>query len=309
MERSGTLLKSGLWLAAMTATISGVAIFLNGYGVRAWSGAADATTYTTLKNMVAALVLLAVGATVARSGPVRTVRSLDRRRRWMLTGIALIGGSIPFVLFFEGLARAESAQAAFIHKTLVVWVAILAPVFLKERVRWQHLAAIGLLMWGQVTLVSEFEPISFGPGEWMILLATLLWSVEVILAKRVMADVPPALVARVRMVGGSIVLLAYFFVRGAAVDLSVLTPVHLVWIVVTGVSLSAYVITWFLALSRAPALDVTAILVGGALITALLQSWLAGAALPSPLGVALVAGGMGVILALAWKPKSSAARA
>ena len=31
------------------------------------------------------------------------------------TAVAVIGGSVPFVLFFEGLARAEATQAAFIQ--------------------------------------------------------------------------------------------------------------------------------------------------------------------------------------------------
>jgi hypothetical protein len=43
----------GLALAAVAAGISGLAVFVNGYGVRAVS---DATVYTTAKNLVAAAV-------------------------------------------------------------------------------------------------------------------------------------------------------------------------------------------------------------------------------------------------------------
>ena len=57
---------TGVLLAAVTALISGVAIFINGYGVRAWAEVADATTYTTLKNAGAAMILVAA----ARRGPV-----------------------------------------------------------------------------------------------------------------------------------------------------------------------------------------------------------------------------------------------
>lgn len=308
MERSGSPRVSGLWLAAMTAVISGVAIFLNGYGVKAWADVADATTYTTAKNLVAALVIVAVGLwwrRTDRHGGVDRWKDLDARRRLLLFVIAVVGGSVPFVLFFEGLARAESAQAAFIHKGLVVLVAIMAPTLLKERLRWQHLVAIGLLMWGQLALVSEFGPVVFGVGERMIALATILWAVEVVLAKRLLAGVSPGLLARARMGGGSMLLVGYVLIRGEGFDLSALTTSHLAWIAITGLSLSAYVLTWFLALSRAQALDVTAILVGGAIITALLQSAVAGVALPNPVGLALVAAGTVVVLARAWKPQSA----
>lgn len=299
--------RSGLGLAAFTALISGVAIFLNGYGVRAWAEVSDATTYTTLKNGLAALVVVVVGSSLSRRGSTPTWAGLAWRQRWLLVGIALVGGSIPFVLFFEGLARAESVQAAFIHKTLVVWVAVLAPLLLKERIRGRHLVAIGLLMWGQAALVNEFGAISIGPGERMIMLATLLWSVEVVVAKRLLAEVTPTLVCKARMLGGSLLLVAFSLLRGVEINLSALTGDHLLWIVVTGGSLAAYVLTWFVALSRAPALDVTAILVGGAVITALLQAGVGGAALPSPLGLGLVAAGTGLILISAWKRATTTA--
>ena len=60
----------------------------------------------------------------------------------------MIGGSVPFVLFFEGLARAEATQAAFIQKTLVIWVALLAVPLLRERFRTPHALAIVLLIAG-----------------------------------------------------------------------------------------------------------------------------------------------------------------
>jgi drug/metabolite transporter (DMT)-like permease len=127
--------RSGVLLAGLTALISGVAVFINGYGVRAWAEVSDATTYTTLKNTGAALILLALAyVRLVRGGDSPVDRNLVRRHRLGLVVIAVIGGSVPFVLFFEGLARATSPDAAFIHKTLLVWVAILAVWLLHERI-------------------------------------------------------------------------------------------------------------------------------------------------------------------------------
>ncbi|HSK06943.1 MAG TPA: EamA family transporter, partial [Acidimicrobiia bacterium] len=141
--------QTGLLLAATTALISGVSVFVNGYGVRAWTEISDPTTYTTLKNTGAALILLIASILAARrSGAGGFGGSEAGEHKVGLVLVAVVGGSIPFVLFFEGLARATSGDAAFIHKTLVVWVAILAVTILRERVGLPHLAALVLLIWG-----------------------------------------------------------------------------------------------------------------------------------------------------------------
>lgn len=287
--------RKGIWLAAATAVISGFAVFFNGYGVRAWSDIADPTAYTTVKNLVAALLIGGVAASLAaRRSPDRPQAPTAGPQRLALIVIAVLGGSVPFVLFFEGLAEASSAQAAAIHKTLLVWVALLALVFLRERIGWPHVAAIGLLVWGQVALLGGAGGLDFGRGEAMILLATLLWSVEVVIAKRVMSHISSSTVALARMGGGSLVLIVWASIRGGGIDWSGFTSSHLLWILVAGAFLSGYVLTWFAALSRAPAVDVTAVLVGGALITAILQSAIQGADVPDPLGIALIAAGVAV---------------
>jgi len=114
---------AGAALALIAALVSGVAVFVNGYGVHAVK---DATVYTTAKNLVAAVLLGALAAlATARRSPARLTRPRGRRQWAGLAVVAVVGGSVPFVLFFEGLARASSVQAAFIQKTLVVWVALL----------------------------------------------------------------------------------------------------------------------------------------------------------------------------------------
>ena len=166
--------RAGLLIAAMTAVVSGVAVFVNGYGVRAWSEVADATTYTTLKNLVAAGVLVAAAAVAGRHRSGAGFAKPQRFGQWVgLALVAVLGGSIPFVLFFEGFSRVSSAQAAFIHKTLVIWVVVLAAIFLRERISWAHLIAVVLLVLGQAALVGGLDQLSFGSGERMMLAATL----------------------------------------------------------------------------------------------------------------------------------------
>ncbi len=297
----------GIALAAVTAVISGFAVFTNGYGVRAWTEVSDATTYTTFKNLMAALVLAGVAAVLTRRRSAEGLTRPRHPRQWAgLATVAVVGGAIPFVLFFEGLARASSSQAAFIHKTLVVWVAILAVRFLGEKIGPLHFAAIGLLIVGQAVLVGGIGDIAFGSGELMIVAATLLWSVEVVIAKRLLAGVSSLTVGVSRMAGGVTLLLGYGLARGAFGELSGITGEHLMWIAVTGLVLAGYVGSWFAALARAQAVDVTAVLVAGAVITALLRLGVEGTALPSLAGLGLVTAGAAVAAAAGTRRPATA---
>ena len=281
----------GLALAAATAVISGFSVFINGYGVRAWAGAGASTAaYTTFKNLLAALFLGAIAYVATRRAPAGSLRPQNASQWGRLALVGVIGGGVPFLLFFEGLARASSVQAAFLHKTLLVWVALLAIPFLGERLNGLHLGAMGLLVAGQA-VISGVGDITFGAGEAMILAATGLWAVEVVVAKRLLADVPAPTVAVARMGIGAVVLIGWTAVTGGFASLGALGAVHWGWVLVTGLVLTGYVATWYGALARAHAVDVTAVLVFGAVVTALLETGIRGAALPSAAGLALVSAG------------------
>ncbi len=297
----------GLVLALCTAGVSAVAVYVNASAVRAFG---DATVYTTAKNLVAA-VLLAVLAVLAGTvaGGRRVRGSHPGGRQWLgLAAVGVVGGSLPFVLFFEGLARATSPQAAFIQKTLVVWVALLAVVLLRERVGWPHLAAIALLVVGQLGLASV-GAFPFDAGAAMILAATLLWSVEVVLVKRLLADLSSWTLAVARMGLGSVVLLGWLAVTGRLGALASLTALQMQWIAVTGLLLTTYVAVWFAALARAQAVDVTAVLVLGAVGTAVLSGALDGVRLaPQAIWLALITTGVALVAsAMMRRPAEAAA--
>jgi drug/metabolite transporter (DMT)-like permease len=295
--------RTGILLALSTAVISGFSVFLNSYGVKAFG---NATVYTTVKNLVAAVVLVAVVA-LGRSAGARLTRPAGGRQWLALTAVGLIGGSIPFVLFFEGLARASSPQAAFIHKTLLLWVALLALPLLGERLQWGHWLAIALLVVGQVGLAGGVVS-SFGTPELMILAATLLWSVEVIVAKWLLADLSSWTVALARMGFGTVALMAWLSMRGLLGQLPAMTTQQLAWALATGVLLAGYVATWFAALARAQAVDVTAVLVLAAPITAGLNAAVNGISLAPQTGwLAMLVAGGGFVLWLGWRGDASQA--
>jgi drug/metabolite transporter (DMT)-like permease len=299
----------GIAVAGLTAATSGVSVFVNSYGVHAIKSAA---VYTTAKNLVAAVVLalVAVGARRMARGrsrsaatrfvvPERSGHSVtpesgpSRLLRWLcLAYVGLVGGGMAFVLFFEGLAATSATSAAFLHDTLVIWVAVLALPVLGERLRWWNGAAIAVLVIGQVAVAGGAGHLSADRGELLVLGATVLWAVEVVVAKILLRTLAPASLAVVRMGGGAVALLVYLAGTGGLHTLGALGGRQVGWALLTGLLLALYVGTWMTALARARAIDVSSVLVGSALVTALLQAMAGSASLSSQaLGLLLIAAG------------------
>lgn len=283
-----TALRRGVLLALGTAAISGLSVYVNAYGVKL---VADATVYTTAKNGIAALLLAGLALML---GAHRELPTLGARQRGGLLAVALIGGSIPFVLFFSGLALATAPTAAFIHKTLFVWVALLAVPLLGERLGLVPIGALAVLLLGQI-LMTPPTGFGWGVGETMIAGATLLWSVEVIVAKRLLAGISAPLLAASRMGVGVVILLGYLAFSGRLGGLAAIPAEALVWVLATGLLLAGYVATWYGALRLAPATTVTSILVAGAVGTGVLSALTSGS-VPDP---RVVIGYLVVIMAVA----------
>ena len=296
--------RRGITIAVGAALISGIAVFVNGYGVAA---VPDATVYTTAKNLVAATLLagLAGAGLLGRTGRRPTAVAQPRRptRLVGLLAVGVIGGSLPFVLFFEGLARAGTTQAAFLHKTLIVWVALLGVPLLGERLRAVHMGAIALLLSGQVVLGGGIGGWA-GSGELLILAATLLWAVEVIVAKRLLRDLDPATLGVARMGIGVLLLVGWVAVSGRWNEFVGLNARGWGWAALTGAILAGYVATWFTALSLAPAIDVTAVLVLAAVVTGLLNVAVKGAALSGATTAGMVLIAAGTVLAVVARPRA-----
>jgi drug/metabolite transporter (DMT)-like permease len=100
---------------------------------------------------------------------------------------------------------------------------------------------------------------------------------------------------------GSALLVSWLLVRGEASALLSMSTEQWGWVLLTGVVLAGYVGTWFAALARAQAVDVTAVLVVGALVTAGLSTAVQGTPLVPQLGwLLLVLGGTVLVCWRMW---------
>jgi drug/metabolite transporter (DMT)-like permease len=309
----------GLVVAGLTALVSGVAVFVNAYGVRALP---SPSVYTTAKNLMAALVLCLLTVLGALRGGNAASRRWtkvgpgSKGRTWTtatastwaaLAFVGIVGGGIAFVLFFNGLAKLAATPAAFLHDSLVVWVAVLAMPVLGERPNVWNVAAIGLLVGGEVAVVGGIGHLGASSGTLLVLGATMLWAVETVIIKRLLRSYSPATIALIRMGIGSIVLVSYVSATVGVGPLLSLRADQWGWVILTGLLLAGYVATWVTALARARAIDVTSILVGSVVVTGLLQAAAGTRALaPQGLGMALVASGA---LLVAWAGRTGRASA
>ncbi|OGD33913.1 hypothetical protein A2988_00260 [Candidatus Azambacteria bacterium RIFCSPLOWO2_01_FULL_46_25] len=283
----------GVKFALAAAAVSGFAVFLNSFGVKLWQSSSG---YTTAKNIVAALFLAALLVVLHKLPELKR----HTGKTWgKLALIGFIGGSVPFLLFFKSLTLMSPVEAAFIHKTLFIWVALLAYPFLKERIGAIQFLAFGILLGGVFMLGAPPAGGSnwtFGAGFWLALCATVLWAIENIIAKIILKEVSASVVGAARMGFGALFLLLYLASTGSVSALFHSTLAQAGWALATGVVLFGYVALWYRALALAPASVVASVLVIAAPITSLLQAlfithtlaWSAlGAALLIVLGIAV----------------------
>ncbi|MFH1354419.1 MAG: DMT family transporter [bacterium] len=258
-------LKYAIVLALGTALISGTNTFLTKTAVTAVS---DPVVFTFLKNTVVALILIGLIALTSRR---HELKNLSRRDITKLLAIGAIGGSLPFILFFTGLTLVPAVTAGFIHKTLFIWVALLAVPFLKERIGNLQLAALALLLGGNLASFG-LPKLTLGTGELMILAATILWAMENIIAKKALAGLSSPLVASARMAIGSLIILVIIVTQGKTALLFNLSTFQWIWTLITSLLLTGYVLTWYTALKAAPATLVASLLVPATLVTNILTA-------------------------------------
>ncbi|USN45381.1 MAG: DMT family transporter [Candidatus Woesearchaeota archaeon] len=256
-------IKKGIILAFITAIVSGFSIFINQFGVKS----IDSSIFTFSKNALVAIFLISGIAIFSNSNNIKSLKG----KHWIqLSMIGLVGGSIPFLLFFKGLQLSTGANAAFIHKMMFIFVAVGAVLFLKEKLNRTMLVGAFLLLIGN-GLLLKFGWTSLGYGELMVFSATILWSAEQLISKHTLKELTGNIVAAGRMFFGSLFILSYLLFAGKISTISSLTSPQLGWILITSILLLAYQITWYNGLKFVNVSVAVPILLLGSVITTILQ--------------------------------------
>ena len=255
--------RRGCTLIFLTAIISGISIFLNKYAV----SVINPYGFTFLKNVIVAIFLFAI---LFMFRNIHEMRSMSRRHWLFLILIGLVGGSIPFLFFFKGLSITSSAMGSFIHKTMFVYVGILAVTFLREKLNKSIFLAAVFLLLGNLFLL-KMKAFSFNIGDMFILIATVFWSVENILSKHIVKELSGNMVAFGRMFFGSIFILLFLMFTKQSSSITTMNTQQILWTLFTAALLCGYVLTWYNGIKSIKITIATSILLLGSPITTLLN--------------------------------------
>ena len=230
----------GTLFAILAGIISGVAIPLN----KIFIVKMDTLVFTAIRSIIIGLIFLFLS--LKNKPNIRTFK-----RNWKsLLAIALVGGAFAFLLFFSGLKLTTSGRAAFLHKTLPLYVAILAYLFLKERITKEMIYGLTFMFVGTAVIYqSQILP---GPmwqnpsiGDLLVVIATILWAIENIIAKKVMIyGEDNFIVSFSRMFFGGLILFGIILLTGR-LSMLLITVEQLRNIIISTAVLFAYVYTWY----------------------------------------------------------------
>ena len=288
-----SLREKGIFLAFLTAIVSGFSIFMNKFAI----ATIEPFTFTTAKNIVVVVLLFSL---ILLLREFKQLKILSSKQWFQLAAIGLIGGSIPFLIYFWALKLTTAINAGFIHKTLFVWASFMALFFLREKIDRKFVLGAALLLIGNYLMFSTFS--SFGFPEMLIFVATFLWAAENVLAKHVLKELNGRAVAFGRMFFGSIFMLAFLAATNNLGPIVQLTIPQLEWILITAALLFFYVFFWYSGLKHVEVSVATAILMFGQVVTGLLSTIFSGKApsLYEALGLLLIVFGIIVLLGISY---------
>ena len=285
-------------LVFLTAFVSGVSTFVNAYAVGVTT---SSDAFVTVRNILVAGAFVPVALVASRYLRAPKLRGIDWVR---LVVIGLIGGAIPFLLFFHGLELATKAggavTASFAYRTLFLFATVFGLVFLSEKFRWWVVLAAGLILGGNVLLLSLTAPI-WTDGTSYVLAATVLWAAEYTVSKRTLRDLPSATVALGRMGFGAVFLAGYLAFTAQWGVVAGFSGVDWAWIGISAALLAAFVASWYPGLKRVDLGAATSVLVLGFPITWLLGILVKGSpfTLGEAAGAAVVVAGVCLAVGLA----------
>ncbi len=292
-DRTARWVGPGVLLVFLTALVSGVSTFVNAYAIHGTSSDA----FVTIRNITVAAFLVPLAILGGRGLSAR-LRRIDWAR---LAVIGLVGGAVPFLLFFRGVQLATvgggAATASFGYRTLFLMAAVLALVFLRERLNARWFAAAALLLGGNALLLALTSPI-WTDGTAYVLAATALWAAEYTLSKRTLRDLPSGTVGLGRMGFGAVFLSGYLALTGQWGSVAGFSSAQWEWVAISALLLTAFVATWYAGLKRVDLGAATSVLVLGFPVTWALGLAVKGGSLPLPAaaGAALVV--VGAVLAV-----------
>jgi drug/metabolite transporter (DMT)-like permease len=233
----------GTIFAIIAAIISGFSIPLN----KIFVVNLDPLVFTALRSLVIGIAFFVISYLNHKHVKVKTNGKY-------LALIAITGGAIAFFLFFTGLKLTTAGRGAFLQKTMPIYIAIFAFLFIREKISKKHFYSLLIMFIGTIVIFfSEIVPTNLwlnpSLGDLLIIIATVLWAFEAVIARKVMIKGENNFfVSFVRMFFGGIILFAFALLMGKYDTILSLSSQQLVNICISTVILFGYVFFWYWSL-------------------------------------------------------------
>lgn len=263
----------GTIFAVVAAVISGIAIPANKFFIVS----ADPAVFTAVRGIIIGVLFFIIAKWQLGKTKQKSFGKEQLMKNWKyLAAIAVIGGAIAFLLYFTGLKLTTAGRAAVLHKTLPLYVLVLAFIFLREKISRNQLIAMALMIAGIIAIY--FTTIISGElwtnpqlGDLLVLGAAFLWAVENVIAKKAMIEGETNFVVSfARMFFGGLILLGIVLLTGKIDALIALTKQQWINIAISTILLFGYVLFFYLSLKHINASKAAAFLLLAPVISLIL---------------------------------------
>jgi transporter family protein len=136
-------------LALAGALLAGIAVVLSKVGVKD----TDPTLAFAIQSILILIISWAIALFQKQTG---TIGAIDKKTWWFLIG-AGIATCLSSIFTFKALKIGEASTITSIERLSLVFAVILAVVFLKEKLNWQIILGMVLMIGGAILISVSRE--------------------------------------------------------------------------------------------------------------------------------------------------------
>lgn len=227
----------GTLFAIITALVSGFSFVANKF----FLVSLDPTLFTSLRTFFVGIGFFLISFFKNKL----SFKNFNKVSWKILLLIGFVAG-FGFLTFFNGLKLTTAGRAAFLHKLLPLFITVFAFTFLKERIKRKQVYAMIVMILGAYLISSSAITFDIAIGDFLVILATILFAVENIISKYAMIKKESNFVVSFcRMFFASIVLFSIVLLTEKFNQLLLITYEQVLYIGISVSLLFLYVFFWY----------------------------------------------------------------
>lgn len=196
------------------------------------------------------------------TGRLKSLFRIDKKDILLSAGIGVFGFFFFQILTFSALARIPASVNAFLINTSVVYISLLAAVFLKERIPLIRILAIALALMGVVLVVFNrgfrLERVAPLLGCLFSILGAIAFAIYSVFGKKLLQRNDPINVVAIAVFSGAVLLSIFTrFSIGYSSIVDIGGKTWLLTILLGATMIGLAYPMWFLSLRRLPASHVS----------------------------------------------------